>query len=444
MPDTRNFGRPRKQIYRKKVGNNYLLAIGIDDYMDCKPLKNCVSDTQAFVGLLQEFYGFEKAHCIERYNKEASRAEIWEAFRELKEQLNESDNLVIYYAGHGHLNTSLDWGYWVPVEGKPEEEHNLIRNREIIDFIKKFECYHVVLISDSCFSGAFFEETRDLKVRFSDERSRWALSSGRKGLVKDGRAGTQSPFANYLLKYLRENRGKLLFSELGNKVKVATAAHTELYQKPRSEPLQIKGHEGGEFVFEWKGIKEAPLGTESSLKEGKEEGGGASVSAPSKDFGEKAPGQHKVYFSYAWGEEGQENLVDKLYKSLLKGEPSFELHRDNMSIAYGGLISPYMEEMGRGDLIVVFLSDKYLRSPYCMFELYEIGRNAKFDKEVFSQKVLPIRLEQLKLDDPQVLGGYYTYWEGEKKRWDSFLKQRMAKGNLSPSQSDRYHKNPAY
>lgn len=123
----------------------------------------------------------------------------------------------------------------------------------------------------------------------------------------------------------------------------------------------------------------------------------------------------RVYFSYAWGDpesgtgKSLESYVDALYDAIAREQPDYQLLRDKMNIEYGGIISEYMKEMGEGDLILVFISDKYIRSPYCMFELYEIARNCRFDKEEFTQKVLPIPIERLKLHDPRTLEIYYSY-----------------------------------
>ena len=239
------------QPYRsqKSEGDNYLLIIGIDQYVHSRPLNNAVSDARAFMNLLQNKYAFLEKNTVTRFDKKATRSQIWDSFNELKKNLNEEDNLIIYYSGHGYLNQELDWGYWVPVDGKPGKEDTFLRNREIIDFIKVFPCHHLLLISDSCFSGSFFSSNKDVVNTFSLSPSRWALTSGRKQKVLDGPVGKSSPFAEYLIKYLSENNGELLISELGNKVKIATNAYTEMYQTPRAEPLQIKGHEGGEFIF---------------------------------------------------------------------------------------------------------------------------------------------------------------------------------------------------
>ena len=36
-----------------------------------------------------------------------------------------------------------------------------------------------------------------------------------------------------------------------------------------------------------------------------------------------------------------------------------------------------MKELGASDRVFVFLSDKYLKSSYCMFELFEMWRNSR-------------------------------------------------------------------
>lgn len=47
-----------------------------------------------------------------------------------------------------------------------------------------------------------------------------------------------------------------------------------------------------------------------------------------------------------------------------------------------------MKEIGEADLIVIGISDKYLRSHYCMLELCEIYRNSSQDYNKFKSKLL--------------------------------------------------------
>ena len=229
--------------------SDYILAIGIDDYLHCNPLQNSVRDAEAFIKVLTESYGFEEKHVFRCFNKQATRKGITDAFFAMKKKLGKSDNLIIYYSGHGYFNSEYGWGYWIPIESDPLDESSFIHNRMIIEFIKKFPCHHLVLISDSCFSGSFFDSAKDATKALSEYPSRWAITSGRKQKVLDGEPGIGSPFSQYLVRFLEENVETLQVSDLGFRLKVSINADTELYQTPRAEPLQIKGHEGGEYVF---------------------------------------------------------------------------------------------------------------------------------------------------------------------------------------------------
>ena len=138
------------------------------------------------------------------------------------------------------------------------------------------------------------------------------------------------------------------------------------------------------------------------------------------------PRDAKIYLSYAWGtneETGEDRveMVDRLYDSL--SQDGFTVLRDNMNIQYGDLISKFMNDLGKGDVIVVFMSDKYLRSVYCMWEMCEIYRTSKSEKAGFVQRILPFRIEQLSLNRPQTLGKYLTHWNTEFKEWDTFFQE---------------------
>jgi internalin A len=52
-----------------------------------------------------------------------------------------------------------------------------------------------------------------------------------------------------------------------------------------------------------------------------------------------------------------------------------------------------MKLIGRADHVIVVLSDKYLRSPYCMTELYGIYQRSLGEKEDFLGRIIPLALE---------------------------------------------------
>jgi pterin-4a-carbinolamine dehydratase len=119
----------------------------------------------------------------------------------------------------------------------------------------------------------------------------------------------------------------------------------------------------------------------------------------------------KIFFSYAWGEE-KEKLVDQLYNSL-KNDDKYELVRDKVNLGYKGLISDFMKTIGKGSFVVVVLSNKYLHSEYCMFELYELYRNSSLETAKLLKKIYPIRLEELNLDSLDAWGELSNYWQDQ-------------------------------
>lgn len=156
----------------------------------------------------------------------------------------------------------------------------------------------------------------------------------------------------------------------------------------------------------------------------------------------KAP-QVNIYFSYAWGDpnetgESREAIVNQLYDALIKD--GFNVIRDKMNLEYGGRISEFMEKIGKGDLIVVFMSDKYLRSAYCMWELCEIYRNSLAEKEKFSERILPVRVESLEMGKPAFYREYFKYWQDFFTEWSEMVKdfpQQVGKAQMDEFNKSR-------
>lgn len=132
-----------------------------------------------------------------------------------------------------------------------------------------------------------------------------------------------------------------------------------------------------------------------------------------------------IFLSYAWGDpsevgESREAIVDRLYETLMtKG---LDVVRDKKDNGYKKKISTFMQRIGQGCLVVVVISNKYLRSPYCMYELLEIHKNGAFDKRVF-----PIVLRDAKLYKLSDRLEYVEYWKEET----DVVEQRIEKIGLS-------------
>jgi len=135
----------------------------------------------------------------------------------------------------------------------------------------------------------------------------------------------------------------------------------------------------------------------------------------------------EIFFSYAWGDkkeegESREAVVNEVYESLKK--EGYTVIRDKMDLGYRGFISDFIDRIGKGDLIVVVTSDKYFRSPYCMYELYKIALDSKLDKHHFADRVLPIAFEFIDFTDPVVFELYDDFWESKYNKMDDLFKRK--------------------
>jgi len=90
--------------------------------------------------------------------------------------------------------------------------------------------------------------------------------------------------------------------------------------------------------------------------------------------------EQSVFISYAWDGE-REEIVDQIDQALQSR--GLKIIRDKRNLGYKGSIKAFMERIGQGNCVIVVISDKYLRSPNCMFELVEVAENKQFYDRVF-------------------------------------------------------------
>ena len=126
------------------------------------------------------------------------------------------------------------------------------------------------------------------------------------------------------------------------------------------------------------------------------------------------PYEQAVFISYAWGGE-REEIVNRIDKAL-QGR-GIKITRDKRDLGYRGSIKEFMERIGQGNCVIVVVSDKYIRSPNCMFELVEIADNKQFHDRIF-----PIVLADADIYDPVKRLGYVKYWEDKRNELASAMK----------------------
>lgn len=239
-----------------QIGNYYALIIGIDNYTgEWAKLKNAVADAKAVENLLKTKYRFNSFRTL--YNEQATRDNVIKEFEWLVKNVKATDNLLIYYSGHGEFKQELNKGYWVPVDAATMSTSNFISNNDIQTFLSGIKSKHTLLIADACFSGDIFRgKTVSVPYENSDKYyekvynlpSRKAISSGGIEPVMDGGRDGHSVFAYYLLKTLNTNTSKYYdASQLYDNIKIPIVNNSE--QTPNFNPIKDSGDEGGQFLF---------------------------------------------------------------------------------------------------------------------------------------------------------------------------------------------------
>lgn len=248
-----------KQAFSK--GTYRALIIGNKDYRNGKGrwpnLKTALTDARAVKTVLQQDYGFTDVQLLQN----ATRRDVLVALQDLSKRVLSNDNVLVYYAGHGYLDTETNQGFWVPVDAKGVDQTTFLRNSTIRDEMTLIasRAKHVLLISDSCFSGTLLRsgsrgiapaENAELYYqKMARKKSVQILSAGGVEYVDDDyNASGHSPFTYFLLNELKTNNSPMLtLSELSTNVKKAVANNVE--QVPESGVLQGAGDELGEFIF---------------------------------------------------------------------------------------------------------------------------------------------------------------------------------------------------
>lgn len=242
-------------------GRYHALVIGNDHYTHWPELKNAISDATAVTEALTERYGFHVTIL-----KDATRSQMMKALNKYREILNEKDNLLIYYAGHGHLEQGIDRGYWIPVDAETNDNSEWVLLPAVTDMLQLISAKHVLVVADSCFGGkltrsslaqlkpGLTDEARfDVLRKLAQERVRTAMTSGGVKPVLDAGGSGHSVFAEAFLGVLEENNTILeaerLFLAIRSRV-VRMSQEMGVEQFPTYDPIHMAGHETiGDFIF---------------------------------------------------------------------------------------------------------------------------------------------------------------------------------------------------
>lgn len=247
-------------------GGSYALVIGIDSYAAPLPrLKTAVNDARSFASLLSSQYGFEVTTLL---NQDATRDKILSAITHFRKSLAENDSFLIYYAGHGSFDRETDKGYWLPVDADPDPLNTSrdISADDLITQVRGIAARHVIIISDSCFSGDLSRDAGDVSPsdgnlayirRMQRAPSRSLMASGSDEPVSDSGSQGHSVFAALLLETMQSHSEQAftaddLFVSIRKSV-LARSGQSPQYSLLHDSIRASSNLDTGDFVFHPRG-----------------------------------------------------------------------------------------------------------------------------------------------------------------------------------------------
>ncbi|WP_333459551.1 caspase family protein [Microcoleus sp. Pol10D4] len=186
-----------------KQGRSLVVTIGINEYVHWQKLKNAVQDAIGLQQILIDKVGFS-APIPPLINEAATKVAIASLIEDqLREELQEDDNLVLFFAGHGHTRADKvggkvvgETGFIVPVEARGPKEYwsDYIQIDPLLQSISRLPARHILVILDSCHSGfalgeamKSFRDAVPYEKYLSSQISRKVITSARREqLARDG------------------------------------------------------------------------------------------------------------------------------------------------------------------------------------------------------------------------------------------------------------------
>ena len=140
---------------------------------------------------------------------------------------------------------------------------------------------------------------------------------------------------------------------------------------------------------------------------------------PARDPAQAGRYAKPTYFvSYAWSDtkrpenERLGEVVD-LLDATAKGR-GIRIIRDIHDLPTGESIEQFMRDIGTGDRVFIVLSEKYLKSAYCMYELFETARNNKFEPALLRENTRVFAHPCAKISQPTTVKTIVDHWRSKK------------------------------
>ena len=119
----------------------------------------------------------------------------------------------------------------------------------------------------------------------------------------------------------------------------------------------------------------------------------------------------KIFLSYSWSDEE----IAKDIEATLGNNDTINLHRDKIDIGTWSSIKEYMQSISQMDYTILLISDAYLKSSNCMYEVLEVMRDRNYKEKIFPAVINP------GIYKPAIRAEYVKYWQKEYDKLNECL-----------------------
>jgi serine/threonine protein kinase len=274
-------------------------VIGIDRYRAWRTLHNAVGDARGALAAFEKL-GFQRA--VEPLLDEAATcAALRDLVTDGLRALDPNDSLVLFFAGHGHTETTTyaagnpsKQGYIIPVDAAKSRVATWLRVDHWLSDVARLPPQHILVILDACHSGIALDRVAGWRSggRRLDEpieqlrrrRSRRVFTSALDGeyAMDSGPRHGYSLFTGYLIEALdgglaRTSKRQATGSQIWEHVRSHVTAFPGAMQTPDFGAFELDDR--GELVVELPSFRTTQRGHAMSAPPLDSAGGGAEPSA---------------------------------------------------------------------------------------------------------------------------------------------------------------------
>ncbi|RZJ93066.1 MAG: toll/interleukin-1 receptor domain-containing protein [Hymenobacter sp.] len=112
-----------------------------------------------------------------------------------------------------------------------------------------------------------------------------------------------------------------------------------------------------------------------------------------------------IFLSYCWANEAE---AEQIYRDLQA--VGITVRKDSHQMAYRDSISQFMQSIRSADYALLLLSEQYLKSQSCMYEVGQL-----FQEQDAHRRLLPVLLDGTRIHGPRERLTYVRYWQEQQK-----------------------------